>query len=127
MALSEEQKRERIARRIALEPLAVWATATTFWGKIRRQDMPQTTVFLERLQSRKAQVGEGLEKVKAARRFEPGEIAPAAPEGIIASARPTESPKKTPPNVKKPAEKEEDFATRLMRAKKKAMEDRDKT
>jgi hypothetical protein len=115
-------------RRIAVEPAAAWAAAVTLWGKIRRHDLPApTTVFLERLQTRKAKVGESLEKQKAAKRFEAAEGMPAAPVPEAAAARPVEAPKKPVPQAKKPAqEKEGDFAARLMRAKKKAMEERDR-
>lgn len=115
-------------RRIALEPAALWARAESLWGALRRQEAaPATTVFLERLQTRKAQVGEALEKQKA-RRFEGQEGASsAAPEATVAGPA-SELPKKpTTPAKKAPKEEEPaDFATRLMRAKKKAMEDRDK-
>src|SRR5207248_2007503 len=102
------------------------AAAVRLWGKIRRHEVPiETTVFLERLQTRKAKVSEGMEKQKAAKRFEAGAGAPAAPLPDVL-ARPAATPVKPAP-VKKPApEQEEDFATRLMRAKKKAMEERDK-
>ncbi|HWY87455.1 MAG TPA: hypothetical protein VNX28_12055, partial [Gemmataceae bacterium] len=114
-------------RRIAIEPTAAWAGAIALWGRIRRQDMPEaTTVFIERLQTRKAKVGETIEKEKAAKRFEagPGVADAAVPDAT--TAKPAEAPKKPAP-AKKPAEvKEADFATRLMRAKKKAMEERDK-
>jgi uncharacterized membrane protein len=114
-------------RRIAVEPAAAWAGAVALWSRIRRQEAPEaTTVFLERLRSRKEQVGETMEKQKAVKRFEAGEGTAAAPiSEATAAAKPAEILKKPPP-PKKPAEKEPDFATRLMRAKKKAMEDRDK-
>jgi hypothetical protein len=115
-------------RRIAIEPMAAWAGAVALWGKIRRQEAPeQTTVFLERLQTRKAKVGESIAKEKAAKRFEATPGAPTAtlPDVIAASPKPAETPKKPTP-AKKPAEAKDDFATRLMRAKKKAMEERDK-
>ena len=116
-------------RRIAIEPAAAWAGTVALWGKIRRQEAPETTtVFLERLQTRKAKVGESIEKQKAAKRFAPAEgAAPShVAEAAQAGVKPAEPPKKPAPAKKLAEEKEADFATRLMRAKKKALEDRDK-
>jgi hypothetical protein len=112
-------------RRIAIEPAAAWAAAAAFWGRVRRQEIPQqTTVFLERLQTRKAEVGESIAKEKASKRFEASTAAP-LPEITTPAPKPAEVQKK-PPAPKKAEEPQDDFATRLMRAKKKAMEERDK-
>lgn len=116
-------------RRIALEPAVVWALATDRWQRLRGQEVAEaTTVFLERLRSRKAEVGESFEKKKAAKRFE-GEGAPVGtiPEADVAASTPADAKKPAPSRIA-PEKKEEaaDFASRLMRAKKKAMEERDK-
>ncbi len=66
-----------------------------------------------------------MDKQKAAKKFETTEGAKAVEGPTVAPIAPTEKPKAAPP-VEKKKEKEEDFATRLMRAKKKAMEERDK-
>lgn len=115
-------------RRIAIEPAAAANYAVAVWSRLRRQEAPATTtVFLERLQSRKATVGESLEKKKAAKRFEAPEGAPSAPVPEASASAPAGPTLKKPaPAPKKKEEEAADFATRLMRAKKKAMEDRDK-
>jgi hypothetical protein len=115
-------------RRIAIEPVAAWTAAVTLWGKLRRQEVrEETTVFLERLQTRKAKVGESMEKEKAARRFESSAASPTAvPEAAPSAPEPVRTPPKPAPPAKKAAEGKDDFASRLMRAKKKAMEERDK-
>ena len=111
-------------RRIAIQPEAVWAKAFAVWQKLRRQaSADKAPEYIERLRSRKAAVVETIDKKKAAAKFEAAEgtVVPAAP--IVAEATPVEKPKAAP--APKP-EEDADFATRLMRAKKKAMEDRDK-
>ena len=116
-------------RRIAIQPETVWIKAVTLWQRLRgRAAAPdKLPEYIERLKSRKAQVSDSMEKQKAAKKFEAGEGAPtAAAPTVVSSTPPAEKPKEPP---KKPAKKEEgqeDFATRLMRAKKKAMEERDK-
>ncbi|HZZ78951.1 MAG TPA: VWA domain-containing protein [Gemmataceae bacterium] len=117
-------------RRIAIQPEAVWAKATEYWDRLRGRAVAEEKLpaYIERLKSRKATVGESLEKQKAAKKFETAEGAKPADAPTIASASVPEKPKETPKKQepKKDKEKEEDFASRLMKAKKKAMEDRDK-
>jgi hypothetical protein len=114
-------------RRIAIQPEAVWAKSVTLWQRLRgqRKAADALPVFIERLKSRKVQVDEAIEKQKAARKFDAPEGAPVKPVESASAAPPaaTEKPNAPPPT---PQEPEEDFATRLMRAKKKAMEERDK-
>ncbi len=116
-------------RRIALEPAVAVAYATRVWDRLRRREVAeQTTVFLERLKTKKAEVGELLEKKKAAKRFEAGEvvvgeIVVAGPQAAGTAPKKAEA-KKLAPEKKK--EEAADFASRLMKAKKKAMEERDK-
>lgn len=115
-------------RRIAIEPAAVFAKAGALWDRICRRAVEEEKLpeYIERLRSRKASVGESIDKQKAAKKFEgtpgvqPIETASAAP----APAAPVEKPKPKPAETKK--KEEDDFASRLMRAKKKAMEERDK-
>jgi len=116
-------------RRVAIQPETVWVKSVATWQRLRGQaasdeKMPE---YIERLKSRKASVGETMDKQKAAKKFErtPGGKTADAP--IIATSAPSEKPKPTPQKkAEKQPDKEEDFATRLMRAKKKAMEERDK-
>jgi uncharacterized membrane protein len=113
-------------RRIAIQPEAVWAKAVTIWHKLRGQAADEKLPeYIERLKSRKAQVVETIDKKKAAVKFEAATGTAVAEAPTVAPVTPVETPKKPPPPAKKEDE-EADFATRLMRAKKKAMEDRDK-
>ena len=118
-------------RRIALEPHKVAAGLENWWLSLRGLAVATTTPeFLDRLQTRKAQVEEALVKGKAARRFEGGEVPVSAPpgadEGPAMSAalprRQTVTPHAGPAREQEGA----DYASRLMRAKKRAMEERDK-
>jgi hypothetical protein len=116
-------------RRIAIQPETIWVKATATWQRLRGQAVAEEKMpeYIERLKSRKASVGETMDKKKAAKKFEKAAGTPAAEAPIIASLAPTEKAKPAPTKEKsKKVEKEEDFATRLMRAKKKAMEERDK-
>jgi hypothetical protein len=116
-------------RRIALEPEAVQATAVKLWDRLRgRVAAPTEPQFLERLQSRKEQIGEALDKT---RRFEGGDRPPEPPPGPEGTggvpASLPRSPAPTQPGLAPQKEEEKgDFASRLMRAKKKVWEERDK-
>src|SRR6185295_13998331 len=101
--------------------------AVEVWQRMRGQavaEKPQD--FLERLRSRKAQVGEGL----AGRRFEGtpemgGDVPEATATGPTGSSQPPRA--KPAPNLAPQAEPEaQDFASRLLRAKRKAMDERDR-
>jgi len=117
-------------RRVAVSPEFVWAKSVLLWEKLRGRALLDAAVpeYIERLKSRKTQVGETMEKQKAAKKFDAPAGTTVKP-GDIATVTPTNEPEKPKPAAPKPAKKEDDagdFATRLMRAKKKAMEDRDK-
>jgi uncharacterized membrane protein len=114
-------------RRIAIEPAVVWARSAAIWQRLRgREVVDSGAAVLERLKSRKAQLGEAIARDKAARRFEMEEGVLAAP---IASASATDAPpppRAAPPRPAAKKEEVEDYATRLMKAKKRALEDREK-
>ena len=117
-------------RRIAFEPTVLWTKGVAVWERLRGRE-PLTVkadAFLERLKSRKAQVGESIEKEKAQKRFEAA--AGAAPLVTDAGATGmTQEPGRPKPPPPKPAAKPkegEDYATRLLKAKRRALEDRDK-
>ena len=114
-------------RRIAIQPETVWAKAVGLWEKLRGRTAAEEKLpeYIERLKSRKASVGETMDKQKAAKKFEATPGAKPVEGPTVVPTAPTEKPKPKPPAEKKP-EKDEDFASRLMRAKKKAMEERDK-
>ena len=116
-------------RRVAIQPETVWAKATTTWQRLRGQAVADEKMpeYIERLKSRKASVGETMDKKKAAKKFDKADGVAAGSAPVVVSSQPTEKPKPAPAKEKPKAEsKDEDFATRLMRAKKKAMEERDK-
>jgi hypothetical protein len=115
-------------RRIAIEPEAVVAATGRLWDRLRgRAVAVQTPQFLDRLQSRREQVDESLHRASA--RFEAGDapgtdVPPAVdqPGPSQPPARPTTAPGVAPDKPQTP----EDFASRLMKAKKKVWEERDK-
>ena len=114
-------------RRIAIQPDALWTKAAAQWQRLRGQAAAaEAPEYIERLRSRKAQVGEAIDKQKATTKFEATTANAAAP--IVASAAPAAEKPKPPSVAQTPKEEEDatDFASRLMRAKKKAMDERDK-
>lgn len=115
-------------RRIAIDPLKVAAGAEALWSRLRGRAVVEIPQYLERLRSRKAQVGEAIDQGKAARRFEGEEepigTPPAAGAAPAAPPEPRRPEKSAPPPAA--AEEAEDYASRLLRAKKKAMEERDR-
>jgi uncharacterized membrane protein len=114
-------------RRIAVDPSVAWAHATTVWERLRGREVADSgAAVLERLKSRKLQIGEAMSREKATRRFEAEEGAPTVP---IASASATAAPPRPRPTAPRPVAKKEDaddYATRLMKAKKRALEEREK-
>jgi hypothetical protein len=117
-------------RRLAVEPAQVAAKVRDLWARLRGQPVgvPAAVEFMERLQARKAQVGEGFVG-RGARRFEggPGGLAPA---GTDAAAAPRPLPGPPPaaqPPAPQPSEPEAgDYASRLLKAKKRVWEEREK-
>lgn len=97
---------------------------------LRRESVPQENKVMDRLRSRKAEVVESLDQRRAAARFEPVPDAP-PPESI---GDQTATPKTVPPVRHKPTagqitpdQKEEDsYTNRLLKAKKKVWEERNK-
>ncbi|MBI1904617.1 MAG: VWA domain-containing protein [Planctomycetia bacterium] len=101
------------------------ATATNF--VLRRQAEALRSEYMSRLRSRKEEVSEQIEQLKAAARFEPQPDAPAG--DAVAdelSQRPAAAgPPKLAPGMKPQAD-EDTYTNRLLKAKKKALEDRKK-
>jgi uncharacterized membrane protein len=113
-------------RRITVEPAKAVAAAQALWARLRgRARAEQTPQLLDRLQSRKAQVEEARDRERAGRRFVAGEAPAAVPPPE--EARPTvpQPPAPAPPAVKK-EEEAGDYASRLLRAKKRVWKDREK-
>src|SRR5262245_26967492 len=115
-------------RRIAIEPAEVGGFLHRHWEAVRgrREAVSATPAFLERLKSRKAEVSEELGGDRAKRRFE-GEGAPAGPMPLGADATAAPPPRPTGPTPRvEPEPTGDDFYARMQRAKRKAMEDKDK-
>jgi uncharacterized membrane protein len=118
-------------RRIAVDPATVSLMVRNQWQRLRGAAplLPQTAQFLERLKSRKEQVGEAIEKEKAGRRFEGPEAfveAPPAADACSTAPAPPAPSAKPPTVAPDDATTPADYASRLLRAKRKALEDRDK-
>jgi uncharacterized membrane protein len=119
-------------RRIAVQPAEVSAAAERVWSRLRGRpsQTAQTPQFIDRLQSRKAQVSEALDQLRAARRFEPvaqGAAAPAGADEAVAGVqapapRPVAAPRAAPPSPEEAA----DYASRLLKAKQRVWEQREK-
>ena len=118
-------------RRIAVEPSEAAATMSNWWSRLRdaalHNELPRHSST--RLRSRKqSRSRTRIDKDKSTRRFE-GEGTVAAgelPPASGSSDRTTRADVSAPAQPVTPAESPEDFAARLMKAKRKAMEDRDK-
>jgi len=96
-----------------------WSKA---WGLLlRRKPVEAAAPTIERLRSRKAEVGSQLDQLRAATRFEvPAGTPPAAglPPGPVAPS----SPPSTPTTPAEPQSPEESYTSRLLKAKKKAFD-----
>jgi hypothetical protein len=98
---------------------------------LRRDGQVPKTEYMDRLRSRKAEVSEQLEQRRAAARFEPAPDA-AAPADLATlesqmQAAPREAPRPSAPQRSTAeAPKEESYTERLLKAKKKVWEERDK-
>jgi uncharacterized membrane protein len=125
-------------RRIAMDPSEVWVASQRAWERIRGRPTTggeTTPQFLDRLKTRKAQVSETIARTKASQRFEasdePVKSAPAgADELATGSVQPLgRPPAASPPplaSAPKPADEPTDYASRLLRAKKRALQDKEK-
>lgn len=119
-------------RRIAFERLQLAQPARHLWNYLRYRSRPEdeSPLYLERLKSRKAQVGEELTRTKAEAKFEAGEESTEAPAGATAEESapppaPTAPPAQAKPSTTDDEEGTGDFASRLLKAKKKIWEERD--
>jgi hypothetical protein len=115
------------------------------WTKIRGQEVAPRTEYMEKLRGRKAEVSEALDKSRAATRFEAPPVAStptfleenagaAVDEPLLGGATPSDAPKSSPTN--KPAASSlapdkkqppaESYTNRLLKAKQKVWEEREK-
>ncbi len=120
-------------RRIAIQPAQVAAAGQRVWERLRGRavEAPQTPQFIERLRSRKAQVGETLDQLRAARRFEPAQHVAEAPRGadevtVAAPRTPASRPAPQPRIGPESQEEAADYASRLLKAKQRVWQERDK-
>ena len=114
------------ARRLALDGPQIVTTVVNWWARLRGLPMRPDgqPEFMERLQTRKQQVET---RARSAQRFEgSGDVS--LPLGADATAPPTTSatpssqPKPTQEAPPKPEEEAGDYASRLLKAKKKALD-----
>jgi len=120
-------------RRIAVNATEVAVAAQKGWERLRGRMVraDETPQFLERLKSRKAQIGETIGKARAAKRFEGEPVLaetppPGAGEGSTAAPRATVRPIAKPRIATEKEQEAVDYASRLMKAKKRVWEERDK-
>jgi uncharacterized membrane protein len=118
-------------RRIAVQPADVAVLSNALWSRLRGRaaTAAATPQFMDRLKSRKQQVGESLEQLRAARRFEGPEAAREAPGVLgtgVATAEPPPKPTPRPTQPLAPGSSDQpvDYASRLLKAKKKVWEER---
>jgi uncharacterized membrane protein len=119
-------------RRIAIQPAEALGFGQRVWERLRGRASlaAETPQFIDRLQSRKAQVAESLAQLRAARRFEGGERVATAPPGADEAAaqprtqappRPAPQPRIAPESQQEPA----DYASRLLKAKRRVWQERE--
>jgi hypothetical protein len=117
------------SRRISLDYPAVAAAVVAGWNRLRgrRVTAERAPEFIDRLRARKAQVGESIDQGKKERRYEGTAPPSAAPAGADETKPPlTASPQQPPKPAPRSSEEGGDYLSRLKKAKKRAMEDRDK-
>jgi uncharacterized membrane protein len=118
-------------RRIALDPAWLTERAQRGWDRMRGRTVAVETTpqFLDRLRTRKAEVEEELERSRGQRRFEGGDAPVVAPPRA-ADAPPTSVPPRPPPRppgvAPEPEQEAGDYASRLMKAKKRVWKEREK-
>ena len=123
-------------RRVALDVDRIKKSALDQWKKLRGQEVAPRVEYMEKLRSRKAEVSDQLDRSRFAARFEVSPAAPPSPplnEPLLEATGGTETPR-TPrpptagpglvPDPKAPAP--ESYTNRLLRAKQKVWEDREK-
>jgi hypothetical protein len=84
---------------------------------------------MQRLQSRKAEVSDHFDQLRAATRFEPSPQRPVDAEVLEDAAKPSsemKTDKPTAPSLGQAKAEEESYTERLLKAKKKAWDDREK-
>ncbi len=117
-------------RRVAVDFDWLWAALAKARDWIlRREPAPQPDQQMDRLRSRKAEIGRSIDQRRAATRFEPEPDQQVDASVLDEAAASGTSEVRKPPTKTDlgPDEKaEEDFATRLMKAKKRALKERER-
>jgi uncharacterized membrane protein len=118
-------------RRVQFEWAWVAVPARKLYNRVLgRQEEAAPSEYLARLRSKKDEVSEEIEARKASARFEPQPDTPVADEDALSTALATPPQGVEPVPVKKhgmaPAEEEESYTDRLLKAKKKAQEEQKK-
>jgi hypothetical protein len=117
-------------RRLAVDMGQVRVRAGNLWARLRGQPVaePARAEYMERLQARKAQVGEGLAASRGSQRFEGGPVPSAPPAGDVPAAPPPAAGPRLAAQAPapQPEPEEGDFAGRLLKAKKRVWEERKK-
>jgi hypothetical protein len=104
-------------------PLAV---RTRDWV-LRRTPKPAAPEFMQRLRSRKQEVSGQLDQLHAAARFEPTSQTPLSPDVLKDAATPTAPADRSAPSLAdQPKAEGESYTERLLKAKKKVWQDREK-
>ena len=117
------------ARRIAIEPAEVRLLMGKLWQRLRHGSTAEgEPEYLARLRQRKEASEEAMERERSERRFEPTSAPAAAPPpGASAPPPPAAAPPKPAetPKPPEPAGEEEDYFTKLRKAKKRAPHERE--
>jgi hypothetical protein len=126
-------------RRVSPDFEQMWKLAKDQWEKLRGREVAPRVEYMEKLKSRKAEVNDQLDRSRAATRFE----APSPTEGdtpqvdVIGdlmqggSAGPRPPERRPPPKspglaAEGPKPEAESYTNRLLKAKNKVWEDREK-
>jgi uncharacterized membrane protein/Mg-chelatase subunit ChlD len=123
-------------RRVAPDFDRIRRAAADQWKKLRGQEVAPRVEYMEKLKSRKAEVGEQLDRSRSATRFEvPPAAPPSAPlnEPLLEGTEGPEKPRATRAPTTGPglapeqkAPEPESYTNRLLRAKQKVWEEREK-
>lgn len=130
-------------RRIAPDTDRIKQTIRNEWRKLRGQDIAKSSEYLDKLKSRKAEVDEQLDRSRFATRFDPTtpeavesrEASESAGAAVLKGSRPEDKPKPARPTggapgaglaPDTPRAGEASYTNRLLKAKQKVWEDREK-
>jgi hypothetical protein len=94
---------------------------------LRRQPKPAAPEFMQRLQSRKAEVSDHFDQLRAATRFEPSPARPVDAEVLEDAAKPSgemKTEKPGAPSLGQAKAEEESYTERLLKAKKEVWQDK---